>query len=159
MIQGSRPQTLADGLTDSPAGLAAWLLQFYERWSDCDGDLESVYTKDELITSIMIYWTTGSIASSFAPYFDIVHAGAARWMIEAAKQALGSRKVPAGFAMFPKDLSHPPREWAERFFDVRRWTALPRGGHFAAMEQPALLAEEIRAFFRPLRDNARPRPS
>ena len=97
----------------------------------------------------MIYWTTGTIASSFSPYYDVMHAGA-RWIVEMAKQAVGSR-VPAGFAMFPKDLSHPPREWAERFFDVQRWTQMPRGGHFAAMEEPQLLAEDIRAFFRPLR--------
>lgn len=150
MIQGTRPQTLGAGLADSPAGLAAWMLQFYQRWSDCDGDIERAFSKDELITSIMIYWTTGSIASSFAPYDDIVHAGAARWMLELAKQAMGT-KVPAGFALFPRDLSHPPREWADRFFRVERWSIMPRGGHFAAMEQPGALADEIRAFFRPLR--------
>jgi pimeloyl-ACP methyl ester carboxylesterase len=150
MIQGTRPQTLADGLTDSPAGLAAWMVQFYQRWSDCDGDVERAFTKDELLTNIMIYWTSGTIASSFEPYYDLVHAGAGRWTVEMAKQLVGT-KVPAGFAMFPKDLSHPPREWAERFFDVERWTEMRRGGHFGAMEEPAALADEIRAFFRPLR--------
>lgn len=156
MIQGNRPQTLADGLGDSPVGLCAWMLDFFERWSDCDGDLESVYTKDDLLTNIMLYWVTGSTGSSFAPYYDILHAGAPRWMLEAAKYKLGhTNKVPAGFAMFPKDLSHPPREWAERFFRVERWSEMPRGGHFAAMEEPEALAEEIRAFFRPLRALAR----
>ncbi len=152
MIQGHRPQTLADGLNDSPAGLAAWMLQFFERMSDCDGDLESSFTKDELLTNIMLYWVTGTTATSFAPYYDTFHAGARRWMLELAKYKVGRlSKVPAGFAMFPRELSHPPREWAERFFDVQRWTEMPRGGHFAAMEEPEALAEEIRAFFRPLR--------
>jgi pimeloyl-ACP methyl ester carboxylesterase len=72
-------------------------------------------------------------------------------MIEKTKEWAGSAKVPAGFALFPKDLSHPPQEWARRFFNVQRWTQMPRGGHFAAMEEPELLAEDIRAFFRPLR--------
>jgi pimeloyl-ACP methyl ester carboxylesterase len=152
MIQGTRPQTLADGLDDSPAGLAAWLVDFYERWSDCDGDLERCFTKDELLTSIMIYWVTGTIGTSFLPYHDVMSAGGPRWIAEMAKQLAGARKVPAGFAMFPKDLSHPPREWAERFFDVQRWTTMPRGGHFAALEAPELLAEDLRAFFRPLRN-------
>jgi microsomal epoxide hydrolase len=151
MLQGTRPRTLADGLNDSPAGLAAWLVDFFERWSDCDGDVENSFTKDELLTNIMIYWTTSTIGSSCAPYHDILHAGARRWMLEMAKQWLGAGRVPAGFAMFPKDLSSPPREWAERFFDVVRWTAMPRGGHFAALEAPELLADDIRAFFRPLR--------
>ncbi len=144
-IQGTRPQTLADGLTDSPAGLVAWLLPFYQRWS------ERALDHDELLTAIMIYWSTKTIGSAFAPYHEVMHAGPGRWLIEAAKQMLGGKRVPAGFALFPKDLSHPPREWAERFFSVQRWSELPSGGHFAAMEEPALLAAEIRAFFRPLR--------
>ncbi len=152
MIQGYRPQTLADGLNDSPSGLAAWIVSFFERWSDCDGDLESVFSKDDLLTNVMLYWVTQSIGPSFSPYFDILHAGAGRWMLEVAKhKAGGTKKVPVGFAMFPKDLANAPREWAERFFDVRRWSEMPRGGHFAAMEEPEALAEEIRAFFRPLR--------
>jgi microsomal epoxide hydrolase len=151
MIQGHRPQTLADGLNDSPAGLAAWLVQFFQRWSDCDGDLDKRFSKDELLTNVMIYWATGTISSSFLPYYDVLHAGAARWAIEKARDWVGSSKVPAGFAMFPKDVSHPPRAWAERFFRVERWTQMPRGGHFAALEEPELLAEDIRAFFRPLR--------
>jgi microsomal epoxide hydrolase len=151
MIQGTRPQTLADTLNDSPAGLAAWLAQFFQRWSDCDGDIEQQFTKDELLTYIMIYWVTGTIGSSFLPYHDVLHAGAPRWILEQLKKWVGSSTVPTGFALFPKDLSHPPRHWAERFFNVQRWTVMPRGGHFAAHEQPELLAEDIRAFFRPLR--------
>ena len=151
MIQGTRPQTLADGLNDSPVGLLAWLVEKFERWSDCEGDIEKRFTKDELLTNVVTYWATETIGSSFLPYYDTMHAGAVRWMIEKAKELIGSSNVPAGFALFPKDLSSPPREWAERFFNVQRWTPMPRGGHFAALEEPELLAQEIRAFFRPLR--------
>jgi microsomal epoxide hydrolase len=149
MIQGRRPQTLADGLDDSPLGLAAWLIEKFQRWSDCD-DL-SCYTQDEMLTNVMIYWVTGSIGGAFTPYYDVMNAGAPRWISEAVKEKLGSGDVPAGFALFPKDLSNPPREWAERFFNVQRWSRFDRGGHFAAMEQPEALAADIRAFFRPLR--------
>ncbi|HEY1554809.1 MAG TPA: epoxide hydrolase [Kofleriaceae bacterium] len=152
MIQGSRPQSLSIALDDSPAGLAAWLVQFFERWSDCDGDIERRFSKDELLVNVMLYWVTRSIGTSFEPYHAVMSAKAPRWIAEQVKQWLGAtKKVPAGFAMFPKDLSHPPKEWAERFFDVARWTEMPRGGHFGAHEEPELLAEEIRAFFRPLR--------
>jgi len=151
MIQGTRPQTLADSLNDSPAGLAAWIIEKFQRWSDCNGDVESRFSKDELLTNVMIYWVTESIGSSFQPYYDLVNAGAPRWIIQKAKEWLGSSAVPAGFALFPKDIGRPPRRWAERFFNVQRWTELPRGGHFAAFEEPELLARELREFFRPLR--------
>ncbi|HEY1908227.1 MAG TPA: alpha/beta fold hydrolase [Myxococcaceae bacterium] len=151
MIQGTRPRTAAAALRDSPIGLAAWLVEKFQEWSDCGDDLDRSFTKDELLTNVMLYWVTGTIESSFQPYRDVVTAGAARWMTEAAKKLLGSDATPAGFALFPKDISTPPREWGERFFNVQRWTELPRGGHFAAMEEPQRLAEEIRAFFRPLR--------
>jgi pimeloyl-ACP methyl ester carboxylesterase len=151
LIQGRRPQTLADGLNDSPIGLAAWLTEKFQRWSDCDGDLDSCFTKDEMLNNTMVYWVTGTIGGAFMPYFDVVHAGPPRWIAEVIKQKMGSDEVPAAFAMFPKDLSHPPREWAERFFNVQRWTEFAKGGHFAAMEQPEALAEDIREFFRPLR--------
>ena len=151
MIQGRKPQTLADALTDSPIGLAAWLIEKFQRWSDCNGDLDSCYTQDEMLTNAMIYWVTGSIGGAFMPYYDVLHAGPPRWVAEAVKQKLGSDDVPAAFAKFPRDLTHPPREWAERFFNVQRWTEFPKGGHFAAMEQPEALVEDIRNFFRPLR--------
>ena len=152
MIQGTRPHTLADGLNDSPAGLAAWMVDFFERWSDCDGVIENRFTKDELLTNIMLHWSC-TVADSYSLYFDIMHAGPARWLVEMVKQWIGAKRVPAAFALFPRDLSSPPREWAERFFDVRRWTPMPRGGHFAALEEPELLADDIRAFFRPLRES------
>jgi pimeloyl-ACP methyl ester carboxylesterase len=106
---------------------------------------------DELLTNVMVYWTTGTIGSSFRPYSDFTQAGAMRWMVEKAKEWVGSSGVPTGLAVFPGDSSRAPREWAERFYDVVRFTEMPRGGHFAAFEEPQLLAEELRAFFRPLR--------
>jgi pimeloyl-ACP methyl ester carboxylesterase len=159
MIQGTRPQTLADSLNDSPAGLAAWLVEKFQRWSDCQGDVEKRFTKDELLTNVFLYWATQTIGTSFLPYYDLTHAGVLRWMIEKAKEWAGSSKVPAGFALFPKDLSHPPEQWARRFYNVQRWRQMPSGGHFAALEEPELLAQEIRAFFRPLRElEAAPEP-
>ena len=155
MIQSTKPQSLAVGLNDSPVGLAAWLVEKFQRWSDCDGDIESRFTKDELLTHINLYWITESIESSFQLYYDSANAGALRWMSEAFKQWIGSSSVPTGFASFPRDLLPPPREWAERFFNIQRWTKMPRGGHFAALEEPQLLVEDIRAFFKPLRDAIR----
>jgi microsomal epoxide hydrolase len=151
LIQGSQPQLLALGLNDSPAGLAGWLVEKFRRWSDCDGDIEERFSKDELLANVMIYWVTQTINSSFAPYYDVAHAGATTWMKQKLKEWTGSSDVPAAFAIFPKDLSHPPREWAERFFNVQRWTEMPRGGHFAALEEPELLVKDIREFFQPLR--------
>lgn len=154
LIQGTRPYTLARGLNDSPAGLAAWIVDKFHAWSDCGDDVERSFTKDELLTNVTLYWVTGTIGSSFQPYADFVNAGAVTWMKEAFRQWIGSTEVPAAFAMFPKDISHPPREWAARFFNVQRWTEMPRGGHFAAMEEPDLLVDDIRQFFRPLRELA-----
>jgi len=143
-IQGTRPQTLAYGLADSPAGLAGWILEKFQRWSDCDGHPENCFSRDELLTNLSIYWLTNSIHSSFRLYAE-------RRRLP-ARIAAGQRvAVPAGAALFPKEIVQPPRSYAERFLDLRRWSPQPRGGHFAAMEQPHLLAEEIRAFFRPLR--------
>jgi pimeloyl-ACP methyl ester carboxylesterase len=154
LIQGTRPSSLAPALNDSPAGLAAWIVEKFQRWSDCGGDIESRFSKDLLLTNVTIYWVTGSIGSAFLPYYDFSSSGVLRWTIEAFKQWTGSSDVPAGFALFPKDLSRPPRAWAERFFNVRRWTEMPRGGHFAALEEPDLLVDDLRAFFRPLRSRA-----
>jgi len=151
MIQGTRPQSLACGLNDSPSGLAAWIVEKFYEWSDCGGDIETRYSKDELLTNVMIYWATETIVSSFQPYYEFMNAGGIRWMKEGAKAWLGSSQVPAAFALFPADIATPPRTWVERFFNVQRWTEMPRGGHFAALEEPKLLAEDIREFFRPLR--------
>ncbi len=154
LIQSTKPQNLAPGLNDSPAGLASWIVEKFHGWSDCDGKIESRFTKDELLTHVMIYWATESIGPSFQPYYDYANASALTWVKEAMKKWTGSSKVPAAFALFPKDINQPPppREWAERFFNVQRWTEMPRGGHFAAMEEPGLLVDDIREFFRAYRD-------
>jgi pimeloyl-ACP methyl ester carboxylesterase len=143
--QSTRPQTLAYGLTDSPAGLAAWIAEKFRAWSDCGGDLYSVFDRDHLLANISLYWFTGAIGSSFWPYYARAHGS---WPIPDGSTV----DVPTGYAEFPSEIVRPPRSLAARTFtDLQRWTSMPRGGHFAAMEQPALLAEEIRAFFRPLR--------
>ncbi|HEY3418509.1 MAG TPA: epoxide hydrolase [Armatimonadota bacterium] len=144
MIQSTKPQTLAFGLNDSPVGLAAWLAEKYRAWSDCDGDIERSFTKDELLTNVMIYWATGTINSSIRTYYENGH-------LPSALQPGQHIEVPAGIALFPKDINLPTREWAERSLRVQRWTEMPRGGHFAALEEPELLVEDIRAFFRPFR--------
>ena len=144
-IQGTRPQTLSFGLSDSPAGLAAWIVEKFRAWSDCNGDVESVFTRDQLLANISFYWFTAAIGSSFYPYYFRRHRP---WMIPEG----GAVTAPAGYTEFPREILRPPRSLAERMFvDIRRWTVMKRGGHFAAMEQPEALAEEIRAFFRPLR--------
>ncbi len=143
-IQGTKPQTLAFGLTDSPAGLAAWILEKFRSWADCHGDLESVFTKDELLADITLYWLTGAIGSSFWPYYARMHGS---WPIPP-----GGVTVPMGYCQFPTEILRPPRSVAARMYtDIRRWTVMEKGGHFAAMEQPEALAHEITEFFRPLR--------
>jgi pimeloyl-ACP methyl ester carboxylesterase len=143
-IQGTRPQTLAYGLTDSPAGLAAWIVEKFRAWSDCGGDVERSFTKDQLLTNIMIYWVSGCINSSTRLYYESRHNP---WMLKPGERI----EVPTGYAAFPHELTRPPRSWAERALNIQRWTPMPRGGHFAAMEEPELLVEDVRAFFRPLR--------
>jgi microsomal epoxide hydrolase len=156
LIQSTKPLSVAPGLNDSPAGLAAWIVEKFRAWSDCGGDVESRFTRDELLTNVMIYWVTQSIGTSFQTYFDYADAGALTWMKQGLKDWVGSSSVPAAFALFPADIGHPPREWAERFFSVQRWTELPRGGHFAAMEEPELLAADLREWFRPFRQAVSP---
>ena len=145
-IQGTKPQTLAFALTDSPAGLAAWIVEKFRSWSDCGGDIESMFSRDHLLANISFYWFTGAIGSSFWPYYARMHRP---WLVPEG----GTVAVPTGYAEFPHEIIRPPRSLAARTFtDIRRWTQMPRGGHFAAMEQPEALAHEIQAFFRPLRD-------
>ena len=142
-MQGTRPQTLAFGLTDSPAGLAAWIVEKFRSWSDC-GDVESVFSRDHILANIGLYWFTGAIGSSFWPYYARMHGP---WPISE-----GGVGAPMGYAAFPREIVRPPRSMAARWYtDIRRWTDMPRGGHFAAMEQPEALAKEIVEFFRPLR--------
>jgi pimeloyl-ACP methyl ester carboxylesterase len=150
LIQSTKPETLACGLNDSPIGLASWILEKFRSWSDCHGDLSTSFSRDDLLTNIMIYWVTQTIDSSFFPYYDLANAGALRWMSEGVKGWLGSKEVPVGFALFPKDITNPPREWVERFFNVQHWTEMPRGGHFAALEEPELFVKDLRKMFGPL---------
>ena len=134
-IQGTRPQTLAYGLTDSPAGLAAWIAEKFRAWAD--GEV----SRDDLLANISLYWFTGAIGSSFWPYYGRMHSP---WPIPEGRTV----DVPTGYAAFPREILRPPRSLAERTYtDIRRWTRMARGGHFAALEQPEALAGEIQAFF------------
>lgn len=143
-IQRTKPQTLSVGLNDSPAGLASWIVEKFRTWSDCGGQVEQSFTKDELLANIMIYWVTETIASSTRHYYEN--------RIDPWRFMKNERvEVPCGVAIFPGEINQPPREWANRTHNIQRWTRMPRGGHFAAMEEPLLLATDIREFFRPLR--------
>lgn len=140
-LQSTRPQTLAYGLSDSPAGLAGWIVEKFRAWSDSNGDLRQRFSENELITHIMIYWLTNTIGSSTRMYYENSH----------SLPPLGYIKVPTGIALFPADILLPPKEWAVRNLNVTRWTSMDRGGHFTAMEEPELLAQDIRAFYKPFR--------
>ena len=148
-IQATRPQTLGVALTDSPVGLAAWIAEKFQAWSDCKGDPRSRFSMDLLLDNIMVYWLTGT-------------AGTATWLYRGVTQQHprglppGEKvTVPTAFAAFPADLAPaPPREWIERCYELRRHTVMPSGGHFAALEEPRLLVDDIRDFFRPLRFGA-----
>jgi pimeloyl-ACP methyl ester carboxylesterase len=144
-IQGTKPQTLAYALTDSPVGLAAWIVEKFSTWTDNSGDLEQAVSRDDVLTNIMLYWTSGAIGSSFWPYYFRHHAG---WDLPGDRRV----EIPMGYAAFPRDILHPPRRLAERAFaNIQRWSVMHSGGHFAALERPDALAAEIRQFFRPLR--------
>jgi microsomal epoxide hydrolase len=144
-IQGTKPQTLAYGLTDSPVGLAAWIAEKFRTWSDCGGEIERVIDRDALLTNVMLYWVTGAINSSFWPYYARNHAP---WPITDKRPVT----APAAYASFPKEILHPPRAWVSRVYtNLQRWTEMKAGGHFAALEQPDVLARDIREFFRAFR--------
>lgn len=143
-IQGTKPQTLAFALNDSPAGLAAWIVEKFHAWSDHDGRIESAISRDRMLGNIALYWFTGAIGSSFYPYFARLNRP---WPIPPGETV----SIPVAYADFPKEMLHPPRSLAARTFtNIRRWSVMPRGGHFAALEQPDLLAEDVRAFARGL---------
>ncbi len=143
-IQGTKPQTLAYGLSDSPAGLAAWIVEKFRTWSDCGGNPENAIPRDDMLANISLYWFTGAIGSSFWPYYARLHSG---WPIPEG----GTIGVPMGYAQFPKEILIPPRALAAKTYtDIRRWTVMPKGGHFAALEQPEALARDVGEFFRAL---------
>ncbi len=138
-IQGTKPQTLGLSLNDSPAGLCGWIVEKFRTWSDCGGDVESVFSRDELLTNVMIYWVTETINSSIRLYYEVMQGGT----------ALPTEKVPVpmGCAIFPREIYKAPRKWAEALYDVRHYEVYEKGGHFAAMEQPQALAKDLRTFF------------
>jgi len=142
MEQGTKPQTLGIGLNDSPAGLMAWIVEKFRTWSDCDGDPEKAFTKDQLLTNVMLYWVNQTITSSTRLYWERQHSG---------ERGQPQVSVPTGVARYPKEILKFPRSWVERFYNVTYWEDMPRGGHFAAMEQPELFAEDVRAFFNTVR--------
>ncbi len=143
-IQGTKPQTLGYGLNDSPAGLAAWIVEKWRTWSDCDGEIEKSFTKDEILTNVTIYWVTGTINSSTRIYYESGHARPALPMTERVD-------VPTAVADFPKEIYRASRRQAESFYNVQHWTTMPRGGHFAALEEPESLVADIRDFYRGFR--------
>ena len=146
-IQGTKPQTLGVGLNDSPAGLAAWIVEKFYGWSDIDTNapngLEEKFSKDEMLTDISLYWFTQTITSSARIYYEN------RNVVMA--EPVGFIEVPTGGAIFPAEIYFTPRLWAESQYNIVHWTTMPSGGHFAAMEEPELLLQDIREFFRPLR--------
>jgi microsomal epoxide hydrolase len=140
-IQGTKPQTLAYALSDSPVGLAAWIVEKFRTWTDCGGDPENAVSRDEMLANISLYWFTGAIGSSFWPYYARLHAP---WPIPPGRTV----DVPTGYTEFPKEILTPPRSLAARTYtNIRRWSEMGKGGHFAALEQPAALAAEIISFF------------
>jgi pimeloyl-ACP methyl ester carboxylesterase len=140
--QSTRPLTLSYGLTDSPTGLLAWMIEKYRAWSDCGGELSSRFSDDFLLTQASLYWFTNTISTSFRPYYEYS---------ENLTRRVERVDVPTAVALFPADLTQPPRSWAERTYNVTRYTKMPHGGHFAAHEEPELLAHDLVDFFRPLR--------
>lgn len=143
-IQGTKPQTLGMALNDSPAGLLAWILEKFHTWSDCDGDLESVYSRDELLTNVTVYWVTRTITSSMRLYYEVFKSGRVGF--------IGNKvRVPTGVARFPKEILRFPRRWVENHYDVVHWSEFEKGGHFAAMERPEDFVGDVRCFFAGLR--------
>lgn len=140
--QATRPQTLGYGLTDSPAGQAAWILEKFWAWTDCDGHPENILGRDELLDNLMLYWVTASATSSARLY----------WESFGGRRASRPVTIPTGVAVFPKEIVAPVRAWMSKdFSNIRHWTEMPKGGHFAAFEQPELFVADVRAFFRTLR--------
>jgi pimeloyl-ACP methyl ester carboxylesterase len=142
-VQGTKPDSLTIAQSDSPAGLAAWITEKFRTWSDCGGELESIYSKDTLLTNIMFYWAPNSAASAARIYYEARR--------DRAAFSYGKVEVPTAAAIFPQEPWRVPRNWAEARYNIVRWTEMPGGGHFAALEQPELLANDVREFFRTIR--------
>jgi microsomal epoxide hydrolase len=144
-IQSTRPQTLAYGLNDSPAGLLSWIIEKFWAWTDNEGSPEDAVSRDELLTNASIYWFTGTAGSSTRMYYESIGRGSVRSPDVTA--------VPLGVANFPLEIATARRRWVERRNKLVHWSEFDRGGHFAALEEPDLLVGDIRTFFRPLREN------
>jgi pimeloyl-ACP methyl ester carboxylesterase len=144
-VQGTQPQTLGIALDDSPAGLLAWIVQRFRDWSDCDGDVFRSFSRDRLLTNVMLYWVTRTFTSSARLYWETMQSGALQGPLEHVD-------VPTGIARYPKEeILRVPRSWVEARYHVTHWDDMPRGGHFAAMEEPELFVDDLRAFFRTVR--------
>ena len=139
--QSTRPQTLGYGLVDSPVGQLAWIVEKFWAWTDCDGHPENALSRDELLDNVMVYWTTGSGASSARLYWESFNDFATDGRVD----------LPTGVAAFPKEILRTPRRWCEVAYNITHWSTMPRGGHFAAFEQPDLFVDDIRAFFATVR--------
>lgn len=145
-IQGTKPQTLSYGLNDSPVGLLGWILEKFHSWMDCDGNLDSVCSKDKLLTNIAVYWFTETANSAARLYCESDRSG-----VSAMQPWDGRIDVPTGYARFPGEILQPARVWAEQRYNIVHWTDQPKGGHFAAFEQPQLFVDDLRAFGRVVR--------
>ena len=139
--QSTRPQTLGYGLVDSPVGQLAWIVEKFWAWTDCDGHPENAVSRDELLDNVMLYWITGSGASSARLYWESFNSFITDGRVE----------LPTGVAAFPKEILRTPRRWCEAAYNITHWTTMPRGGHFAAFEQPELFVDDVRAFFATVR--------
>jgi pimeloyl-ACP methyl ester carboxylesterase len=143
-LNTARPHTMAFAMNDSPAGLAAWLVDMFRSFSDCGGDVERSFTKDELLANVTTYWLTRTIGSAARLY--------AEWAAQKRTSPPPPRvEVPTGCAIYPRDVRRVPRSWAERQYNVTYWNEMPAGGHFPSLEEPELFVTDLRAFFRPLR--------
>jgi pimeloyl-ACP methyl ester carboxylesterase len=141
--QSTRPQTLGYALTDSPSGQAAWILEKFWAWADCDGHPENIFSRDELLDNVMLYWVTASATSSARLYWE---------SFGPKRRTAHTVKVPTGVAVFPKEIVTPVRKWMEaNYTNITHWSEMPKGGHFAAFEQPDLFIKEVRDFFRKIR--------
>ena len=145
-IQRTRPQTIGFAMHDSPVGLASWLIEKRRGWSDCNGNVEEVFSKDDLITTVMLYWLTDTYVSSARHYYETK-----------AEQLVPCHdrqppiEAPTALLQFKNDVWLQPRKWAERYYNLKRWNVAEKGGHFAPMEAPEILVDDLREFFRPLR--------
>ena len=150
--QSTRPQTLGYGLTDSPIGQMAWITEKFWAWTDCDGDPYTIFTKDQLLDNVTLYWMGATGASSGRLYWEAAGPIATGEGTMPAPAGFGPVTVPTGCSVFPHEIRRPSRRWAERrFTNIHYWNEPLRGGHFAAFEQPQIFVEEVRASFRPLR--------